>query len=228
MNINEAFEFLNFWIQKERGVFYTIAELTEVVDRGQMSLFEDLQSKYATSQRIKDALSPFRDKYVFSYFDTLEGLIEVPENKNYLSLLDCHIVYDISGRGITKQVPIQLVNEDVRSLRLDSQIDPVLITAPIGEMVGKRQIQLYPKVQYRGEVTFLRRPIKPVFGYSVISGRVIVYNENTSTQLEWSENWQNAVLAKSLSSIGINLSSEQVTNYAQTKTDQNFQNVNML
>jgi len=228
LNINEAFEFLNFWIQKERGVFYTIAELTEVVDRGQMSLFEDLQSKYATSQRIKDALSPFRDKYVFSYFDTLEGLIEVPENKNYLSLLDCHIVYDISGRGITKQVPIQLVNEDVRSLRLDSQIDPVLITAPIGEMVGKRQIQLYPKVQYRGEVTFLRRPIKPVFGYSVISGRVIVYNENTSTQLEWSENWQNAVLAKSLSSIGINLSSEQVTNYAQTKTDQNFQNVNML
>lgn len=228
MNINEAFEFLNFWIAKERGAFYTISELELLVDRGQMSLYEDLQSKYATSQRIKDALSPFRDKYVFDYNSSLDGLIEVPENKNYLNLLDVHIKYDISGRGIVKQVPIQLVNEDVRALRLDSQIDPVTNTLPIGEMVGIRQIQLYPKVQYRGEVTFLRRPIKPIFGYSVISGRVIVYNPSTSTQLEWAENWHNAILIKALSSIGINLSDNMVSQYAQLKTDQNFQNTNML
>ena len=65
MNLQEAFDFLNFWINKYTGAWYTIPELELIVDRGQMSLYEDLQPQYATSQRIKDALSPFRAKYNF-------------------------------------------------------------------------------------------------------------------------------------------------------------------
>ena len=56
MNINESFEFLNFWINKVTGAWFTISQLEEIVDRGQISLFSDLLTKYATSQRIKDAL----------------------------------------------------------------------------------------------------------------------------------------------------------------------------
>lgn len=222
MNISECFDFINFWANKVTGQWYTISELTQIVDRGQMSLYADIQPKYATSQHIKDALAPFRSSYTFGYNDTLNGVITIPSNTNYLNLLDCHIEYDISARSITKQVGIAMVNEDQRANRLDSQIDPVAATSPIGEMIGARTIQLYPKVQYRGVVTFLRRPVAPVFGYSVISGSVIVYDPNTSTQLEWSEEWQNAVLIKALSSIGINLQDGQIAQYAQLKTQENW------
>lgn len=224
MNISEAFDFLNFWINKNTGSWFTISELTEVVDRGQMSLYSDLQPKYATSQRAKDALSPFRDTYNFTTL--VSGYVIVPTDKNYLNLLDVQIYYPISNR--TVYYGVEMINEDSRAARLNSQIDPVTITSPIGEQTGVGTFRLYPTGAYNGTVTFLRRPVKPVFGYTVISGRVIVYDPNTSTQLEWQEEWQNAVLIKGLSSIGINLTDEMIMNYSQLKTQSNYQSNNML
>ncbi len=224
MNISEAFDFLNFWISKERGVFYTIPELQLITDRGQMSLYSDLQPKYATSQRVKDALAPFRDTYDFTTL--VSGVVSVPANQNYLNLLDLQIYFTQDSRVQYRGVP--MVNEDVRAARLNSQIDPVTEFDPFGEQTGVGNFRIYPVALYNGTVTFLRRPVAPVFGYTVVSGRVIVYNSGTSTQLEWTEAWQNAVLLKALSSIGINLSDQQVQGYAQLKTSENYQSVNMI
>lgn len=224
MNIDEAFQFLNFWISKDRGAFYTIQELTALVDRGQISLFDDLQPKYATSQRIKDALAPFRSSYNFT--TQVSGYVIVPSNLNYLNFLDLQIYFQISNRTVYYGVP--LINEDTRAFRLNSQVDPVTITSPVGEQVGQQTFRLYPASQYNGTVTFLRRPIAPVFGYSVISGRVIVYNPSTSTQLEWSEDWIVPILLKALQSIGINLTDAAITQWSDAKTASNYNIVNML
>lgn len=224
MNIDEAFQFLNFWISKDRGVFYTVSELTALVDRGQISLYEDLQPKYATSQRVKDALAPFRSSYNFT--TQVSGYVIVPQNLNYLNFLDLQIYYQISNRTVYYGVP--LINEDTRAFRLNSQVNPVTVTSPVGEQVGQQTFRLYPASQYNGNVTFLRRPIAPVFGYSVISGRVIVYNPLTSTQLEWSEEWMTPLLLKSLQSIGINLTDVAVTQWAEAKSQENYNVQNML
>lgn len=228
MTLQEQFDFLNFWINKSTGAWYTISELELLLDRGQMAYYVDLQSKYATSQRIKDALAPFRDTYEFGHGDSLLGVVTVPEEDNYLDLLELRIYYTISGRGTVKYVSISPMNEDERSERLNSQLDPVTETSPIGEQIGKGSFQLWPKVQYTGEVVFFRRPVAPVFAYTVISGRVIVYNEADSTQLEWGETHIVPILLKALASIGINLRDEEVQNFAQIKSQENFQNVNRL
>lgn len=226
MNLQEAFDFLNFWINKNTGAWYTIPELELVVDRGQMSLYEDLQPQYAASQRVKDALSPFRAKYNFTTNDTPLGVITVP-NLDYINLLDVQITYtDDSGR--VNYIPIKMYNEDERANRLMSQINPVIPQSPIGEVVSLRQFQLYPKVAYTGTVTYFRRPIKPVFGYTVQGGRVIVYNPTTSTQLEWPENWHNVILMKALSSIGINIGEQDIMQYAELKNQSNFVSQNMV
>ena len=224
MNIQECCDFLNFWVNKKTGAWYTIPELENVIDRGQMSLYSDLQSKYATSQRIKDALAPFRQTYNFT--TQVSGYVIVPANLNYLNLLDLQIYFQISNRTVYAAVP--MVNEDVRAAKLNSQVDPVTATSPIGEQTGAGAFRLYPAGQYNGTVTFLRRPAKPVFGYNVISGRVIVYDPNTSTQLEWAEEWQNQVLVKALASIGINLSDQEISQYAQLKTQENWVGQNRL
>lgn len=226
MNLLEQFDFLNFWINKSLGAYYPIAELEMIVDRGSLSLYEDLQPKYATSERIKDALAPFRATYPFTPSNTISGYIVIPSNSNYLNLLDVQIQYQISNR--TLYYGVAMVNEDVRPGRLNSQIDPVTITSPVGEVVAPRYIRLYPLSGYTGTVTYFRRPVKPVFAYTVISGRVIVYDPINSVQLEWPENWQNAVLMKALSSIGINLSDNEVSQYAELKTRSNFESINMV
>lgn len=226
MNINEAFEYLNFWISKERGSFYTIPQLEQLVDRGQISLYEDLQPKYATSQRIKDALAPFKSTYNFT--TQVSGYVIVPSNLNYLNLLAIQVYFNISNTRT--YAAVQLVNEDEIANRLNSQIDPVTVTSPIGEQVGQQTFRLYPinSSGYNGNISFLRRPIAPVFGYSVISGRVIVYNPVTSTQLEWSEEWMNLLLLKALRSIGINLTDASITQWAEARNQENYNVVNML
>lgn len=196
----------------------------ETLDRGQMSLYSDLKGRYATSQYVKDALSPFRDSYNFT--TAVSGYVIVPSTTNYLDLLDIQIYFQVSNRTI--YYPVKLVNEDERAERLNSQLDPVTSTSPIGEQVAQRTFLLYPTAVYNGNVTFLRRPVKPVFGYTLISERVIVYDPNTSVQLEWRETELNLIILKSLQTLGINLSETELAEWANVKSQQNFMGVNRL
>lgn len=188
-----------------------------------MSLYADYQPRYATSQRIKDALAPFKGTYNFT--TQLSGYVIVPDT-TYLDLLDIQIYYQLSNRTI--YFPITLANEDTRAMALNSQVDPVTITNPIGEQMSQRSFKLYPSGKYNGTVSYLRRPVKPIFGYTLISGRVIVYNPSTSTQLEWADNLTNQIIAKALASVGINMSSAEIEQYAAAKTADNYQGVNHL
>jgi hypothetical protein len=309
MNIKECVDFINFWIRKERGAFYTIEESVEVIDRGQIAYYNDIIPKYATSQIIKDCLSPFRVKYEFIQGDTANGVINIPlfnvstrfradfnlgvynmyfttgignylsvgddilvlgatavntgtftvqnifdayhievlqyvetttsyvsaniinvnytGQTNYLDLLSSTIYYPDNGQ--THYYPVKMSNEDELANRLNSQIDPVNITSPVGEVISLGQIQLYPQSNlYDGNVVYMRRPLKPVYAYNVIGGRTIEYDAANSTELEWRESDITMVLLKGLSSIGINLSDQEVSSFAQVKSQENYQGVNHL
>lgn len=224
MTLQDDFDFLNFWYNKNTGAWMTISELENLLDFGQIAFYNDIKPKYATSQLIKDILSPFRDTYNFT--TAVSGFVIVPANRNYLDLLDLQIYYQISNR--TLYYGVAMVNEDVRSQRLNSQIDPVTITSPIGEQIGKGAFRLYPTGVYNGTVTFLRRPVKPVFSYTTISQRVIVYDPVNSVQLEWRETEHSMILTKALSSIGINLTAQDLQQWAEIKSTNNYQRVNTI
>jgi len=224
VNLEEGYEFLNFFVNKVTGSYYSPPELDLIVDRGQMSLFEELRPKYATSQRIQDALAPFLEDYEFTASNTLSGYIIVPSDRNYITLLDIQINFGISNRTVYASVPI--VNKDERSNRLNSQLNPVTVTSPIAEQTAPRYFKIYPISGYEGTVTYFRRPVAPYFDYTLISGRVIQYNSAQSVQLEWPEDWQNAVYIKALSSIGINIRESDIEQFAEQKGQNNFLNQN--
>lgn len=229
MNIKESFDFLNFWINKTTGEFFPISDLELITDRGSLSVYSDLQPKYATSQHIKDALAPFRSEWAFTPSDTISGIIPIPSDLNFLNLLDVSVSFNISNHAL--YAPVTMYNEDVIATRLNSQIDPVTITSPVGEVKGLQTlpdgskiyyIRIYPTGSgYNGIVKFLRRPLRPHMAYTVISGRVIVYDPDNSVQLEWSEEWQNAVLIKALKSVGINISDQEISQWAEMNAQQN-------
>lgn len=224
MTLEEQHEFLNFWINKFQGSYYTPPELDDVIDRGQMALFAELRPIYATSQRIQDALAPFLDEYEFNPSNTISGVASIPIDRNFLSLLDVHIEYTEGTR--TRYSAVPLMNKNERANALNSQTDPVTETSPIGEVIAPRFIRLYPAAGYTGRITFFRRPARPNFGYTLISGRVIDYDPASSTQIEWPEDWQNAVLLKALSSVGINMSEQDITQWAEIRNQNNAQNQN--
>lgn len=226
MNLFEILEFLNFWINKYTGSFYSPDELVAALDRGQMAYYSDNKQKYATSQLVKDILSPFKATYNFLPVNTVSGYIVIPSNSNYLDLLDIQIEYGVSNRTLYYGVPV--VNEDERAYRLNSQVDPVTVTSPIAEVIAPRFIRLYPLSEYTGTVTYLRRPAKPVFAYTIVSQRVIVFDEANSTNIEWRETEIIPVLLKSLQHLGINLPDNAVSQFAEAKTQGNFVGLNHL
>jgi hypothetical protein len=303
MNIKDCVDFVNFWIRKERGAFYTIEEAVSVIDRGQMAFYNDNIPKYAISQIIKDRLSPFKATYTFNTGFTDPTLVSVPNlfltntitaddtsvgnlisvtstlgltigqvvivstgtglfqpdttitkiidsnlftvdiepitpilagatisvfnNVEFLDLLDLTIKYTANGRDTYYSV--KMTNEDELGDKLNSQINPPVSTAPVGAMVSRRTIRLYPgDVNYIGNVYYMRRPKKPVYGYSVVGGRNIVYDPQSSVQLEWRDSDINYILLKALSSIGINLSDQEVSQFAELKSSENYQGVNHL
>lgn len=218
MTLEQGYEFLNFWINKVQGAFYTMQELDLIVDRGQMTLYSNLQPKASTSQRIKDSLAPFKASYEFNTTNTVSGYISVPSNLNYMDLMDIMITYTISGRG-TRYVPVQVINEDERANRLNSQVDPVTVTSPIAEETFPGFFRLWPTEGNTGVIHFYRRPLAPVFGYNVISGRVIVYDPATSQELEWLDKDLNTVYLLALQSIGINITEQDVIAWSEKKGD---------
>jgi len=223
MNIQEVCNYINFWANKKTGAYFSPEEVVNAVDRGQMALYSDLKPKYAVSQWIKDALSPFRSSYNFTTL--VSGYVIVPDT-TYLDLLDIQIYFQVSNRTIYH--PIMLINEDERANRLNSQLDPVISTNPVGEQTAPRTFRLYPSSAYNGNVTYLRRPVKPVFDYTVVSGRVIVYNPSGSTQLEWRESELSTIMIKALASLGINLSDQEIGQFAELKSSENYQGVNRI
>jgi hypothetical protein len=143
--------------------------------------------------------------------------------KEYLDLLD------ITIHNASNYYSIKMTNEDELADKLNSQINPPLATAPVGIMYQRRSIQLFPNnTVYTGFVNYMRRPVKPVYGYSVVGGRSIVYNPSQSVQLEWKDTDVNFILLKALSSIGINLSDQEASQFAEMKSQENYQGVNHL
>jgi hypothetical protein len=255
MNIKEAVDYLNFWIKKERGSFFTIEESVNIIDLAQIAYFNDIIPRYATSQIVKDTLQPFKRTYNFNPNLTDNGVIyigydgdQVELDPYYLDLLDCTISYQAGGRDV--YFSVKMSNEDELGDRLNSQINPPTIYSPVAQMFTELiandpgaaspynappynssvsyNIQLYPKVdEYTGFLNYMRRPVKPVYAYDVV-GRDIQYIPEESVQLEWRTTDINAILLKALSSLGINLGDQEVMQFAELKSQENYQGVNHL
>lgn len=222
MALDEDYAFLDFWINKYFGTYYSPEEKDLIVDRAQMSLFNDYYDKFGASQRLNDALAPFKRGFVFTNASSPGGLILLPDE--YQNLLSVYTVVQDATTGLPVNRPVPILNEDEKVARDNSQIYPPTLWDPYGMVVQNWDVQLFPAVPMAGKVYYLTRPVAPKFGYNIVSGRVIVYDPGSSTQLEWAEKDKNSILIKALSYIGINLREQDVIQYAEMKSGQNLGN----
>jgi hypothetical protein len=219
MDLNEFYTLLNFYINKEQGGWYAPEEITRLVVRAQTTLYNTYYTKYSTSQRLDDALAPFKVDYQFTIISSPDGLITTPAD--YLDLLGIYTIV-IGSDNIARKKAVEIVNEEELVIRLNSQVVPVTPDDPIGIIKADWNIQLYPDEPQAGIMMYLREPVAPYYAYSVVSGRVIVYDQANSVQLEWSDKDQETILLIALNGLGINLSEADILQWSELKTQQNF------
>lgn len=220
MTLDVAYSYLNFEVNKVFGTYYTPPEMDLIVDRAQMSLFNDYYDEFGTSQRLNDSLAPFKRSFQFTNISSPTGLIEMPAE--YQHLLSIYTIIQNTTTGQPQNRPVPLLNEDERIARDNSQIYPPSLTDPYGLIVQDWDVQLYPAVPQAGVVYYLTRPVAPHYVYSVVSGRVVVYDPINSVQLAWADKDIASILIKALSIVGINLREQDVIQYAEMKSGQNL------
>lgn len=202
-NISNLYDFYQYILRKERGIFQTPTQFTSNLDAGQMDAFQEWFKPYGANQNIHDALRVF--KVYQPYTSDSAGFVTYPSN--YIHLLGQP--FTVAGSTVNG---IDFINEDELPFALTSQLRPISNTYPIAVDTATG-FSIYPQQTQVGAYFYLRRPATPVYGYSQ-SGRTITYDSATSTQLEWEEVYWNNILAKALKYAGINMSEEGIYQYA--------------
>jgi hypothetical protein len=225
MNINDIHNTILFILDKEQDGFVTHGEIDDMLDRAQLVLFNQYYNNpkvpaaaqpqsYTQNQRVHDSLSAFKQLHTFTTANTPSGVLTLPNDFMNLLSLYTTVYNNTLSRNVYSAV--QILPEDELIVRLESQVIPVSADEPIGIMNKENKIQLFPELTSNGGVYYLRRPVKPVFGYTQ-SGRTITYSSGTSTQLEWKQNDLMNVIVIALQYIGINLDANGVLQYADAK-----------
>jgi hypothetical protein len=120
-------------------------------------------------------------------------------------LLMCRVNLMVDEK--VKTVSAEIVSDDEIDDRLDSQLKPVTDEYPVIEDIGQGQYKHYPVGSKGGKVGYITRPPKPVFGFTVVDDEE-VYNNSTSTQMEWSDKYIDRVIFGAIAFLGISLDNQ--------------------
>lgn len=215
MNISEIHDFLDLITSQERGGFNTPAEKDAALDRANMTLFEYYRPIYSKSIEAMEALAPF--KVVYDYTTSGTGQITLTSGQEFVRLLAMDVMVSDpdtpSGFNSDRRYPVDFVNDDELADRRNSQNKQPTAVSPIAYTHGIGWYDLYPEQLHSGRMIFLKRPQKPIFGYSQ-SGRVITYNSAASQQLLWTEPYLNKCIFIALKYLGISLDNDKLVSYA--------------
>ena len=210
-NLNDIYNFMVFIVRKERGVFITIPEFESTLDNAQIEAVADWFELYGTTQKIHDAIRKLRVQVQFT--STSDG--QVSFASDYLHMIGG--AYTVTGSTINS---IRFVNEDEVALALRSQLRPVSTSAPIARD-SSTGFQIYPQSTQTGFYNYLKRPVKPVYGYTQAPGsRTLTYDNATSTQLEFTDVYINNIISIALKFWGINMAEQDIQVFAQNQTQE--------
>lgn len=220
-NLNQIHEFISYVVRKERGQFVTDPEIDECLNYGQWDEYNLQWATYEKFGELPECLEPFKKTLQFDNATSVLGKITKPSDYQYY-LNGYTITYDnVRQQSNTNAiVPI----EDVElSAALKSQLRPVSTSKP--KMISTSTTwNLYPQVPQAGYITYLKTPATPNAVYTYV-GRDPEYDAGASTQLEWRDSHVNVIIMRALSTIGINLSVNDIVEYAEMKSKEESINV---
>ena len=178
-----------------------IEYINEVMGRGKNAV-----DSMGATDAANDILRVFKATSVFSSNNW--GEANLPEDYwRYVSLT--------MVEGIKTGRPVSLISPDQWGARASSQLNPVS-KYPIAKLIGSK-VNVLP-VNTRYELTYLRTPVTPSWGYTLDAFTRPVFDAATSVDSELPAYMINEIAFKICSYLGINLSKVELIQYAEAKT----------
>ena|ERR1017187_6220525 len=219
MNLGEINDILRYIANKTQGGNLPPARFQDIMNMASRMLLNDyLPSRYKENpklayeetQKISDDIYPFK-----------RIPIDLPIDDNGRALYPADYVMCSSMRKVTtyknsatphesirKQVPVNILDDNAIAGVLTSRIVQPALNRPYATMYSD-YIQFWPYNLQTVRFTYIRMPVKIIYGIIMTNNRP-VYDPTTSTETDWPEICQNALILKALSLMGINLREDQL------------------
>jgi len=222
MTIDEVYKFINFIVKKSNaGGYVTPSEFNLLINRAQIQYFNKLYGNqndyrydrpvpkisYAVTEKISNSLSPFLSDKTTVTID-VNGQCTTPTDMIQMVA----VTKEVSG----KEYEITRVEQDRVANNLSSYYDAPDTEFPIYAQL-RTKLQFYPKTLASASVIYLKKPTNMAWAFTTVSGRY-VYDPLLSVQPLWSDVDMNEVMYIALSYIGVNLKDQEVSQFANIKT----------
>jgi len=218
LTIDKVHDRINFLIKKNNWGYVSPPDIDICLDMAQMDLYEEYYgdpSKYQTNRpvpavvygktkKVVGSLRNFITNIVISAVTAPSGLYPIPVD--FRDFLDAYITYN---DGSDHTIGLDFITESQKAFAINSQVKPISDLANSFIALEEGGYQIYPKQDHDGQLTYLRLPAIPVYGYTQ-SGRTITYNSGSSTQLEWGDDDIKRIINLAIQYIGMGLEDDKI------------------
>lgn len=222
MTISESFALLQYVANKNQNGNITPAQFNLLAPIAQMSVINDRLGNvkkykshdpvppfgYGISQKGREELRP-----ITNAFQTLT----LVSTSKYTYPVDSLYIDHISVAGRTAR-PVGI--DEYQILSTDSVIKAPSAEYPVYCPMGD-SIYIYPAPGSTPLCTYVRRPITPIWNYTIVNGEAVyaatggIIGDGLSHDFELSVTTHFEICMRMLSQIGINLSMDSITQYAE-------------
>ncbi len=222
MNINTLFQLVLTAINKNQGV-WAIPRFNSAVESASLEYFLDCigQSQQSKNgQQVNDMVFQSNERISNNLRLLIPPPLILQVNAQGQATRPTDFVYTSSIRFFQgqRQVEVKFVRDNNLAERLDSELLQPDKNYPI-YCIYDGFFQFYPKDLIRVSLTYLRKPVTPVWNFTLVNNRP-VYDPITSVDPEFPDECLNELAMRVCSLMGLNIREQQIIQYAEQQKSQ--------
>jgi len=197
--IKQVHDLVNLAIDKGVTDYIPNSDIDDAIDQGQMGLFRELLREHPKTKRSRNYLLPFEEKESIT-ITTLVGSIGAT------------FEHEIEGWVTVNSVnyPIKFIESGFYRRRVLDKVDPPSTTNLFATIYNDSGIKIEVSNQVSPIILrYFKRPVKPVYATIEVDSQ-IVYDDATSTDVEWSDLVHDIIMERTFKILGLNLREFQV------------------
>lgn len=212
INVSENYILVQDLLSKNNGVFISPGEYNRYASIASKALFDsyigaDTATKvnYGRNRTLDFRLAPFRETETLP---VVSGVVAFPED-----LAKINKVHTVDYK------PIRPIDEDRLAV---AHQDPY--TEPGDDEIFYEEtsdsIILFPADIEEVIFTYLKKPVEPVYAFTVGSNGRPVYDDANSVHMEWDKSQEMEITMRILQLCGVSMSHNQIIGYTQQKQNE--------
>lgn len=203
--IKEIHDQINLLTTKGRTGYHSPGDIDIAVYKASKDLYNLYFKEFEANNALHDSLRPFA---------TNPTVIALNGSGQYT--LPADFIHDIGEitSGST-DVMVDVVDRAALALRRADALVPPSASYPICTFY-ETYIQFYPINITNVKFSYLKKPVQPVYAYTIVSGRA-VYDDTNSVDVEWNETDIGEVMVRTLSMLGVNLEDMKLVQWSEAQ-----------